>query len=225
MLRCIWLCTFATPLMASGLLFEANRGQTDPAVRYLVRSRGATAFLTEQGATFAWHKGKVDLRHLGASRTGTWRTSDQAAEVYSFTGSREQWRQQVPAFRRVTRQNLYRGVDAVYYGSGQSIEVDYIVRPGADPKQIRFRLTGTEPTKLTPAGDLVAGTFRQRRPVAFQDGQPVSATYRLRNGEITIERASTRCKRLTSSPAEPRWTVLGMRAPPPDQQLEMIRPR
>jgi len=41
----------------------------------------------------------------------------------------------VPTFAKVNYQNVYPGVDLVYYGSqGGQLEYDFVLAPGADPR-------------------------------------------------------------------------------------------
>ena len=46
------------------------------------------------------------------------------------------WRTNVPTYAKVKYQNVYRGIDLVYYGNPQQLEYDFVVAPGADPKAI-----------------------------------------------------------------------------------------
>ena len=61
---------------------------------------------------------------------------------------------------------LYRGIDAEYYGNDGALEYDLIVKPGADPAQIRFRFAGQR-VRLDSDGNL-NGAFLQKPPTAYQ---------------------------------------------------------
>jgi hypothetical protein len=39
----------------------------------------------------------------------------------------------------VLLQNVYEGIDVLYYGNADSLEYDFIVRPGADPGRFDWR--------------------------------------------------------------------------------------
>jgi len=58
------------------------------------------------------------------------------------------WHTHVPNFGRVTYSALYPGIDAVFYGTGQELEHDFVVQPGADYRAIRMRLLGSQKTVL-----------------------------------------------------------------------------
>ncbi len=69
----------------------------------------------------------------------------------------------------------------IYYGNAVELEYDLHVKPGADVRQIRLRLSG-ERARLDREGNLVAALM-QKRPVAYQigaDGARVEVTSRYR---------------------------------------------
>jgi hypothetical protein len=76
-------------------------------------------------------------------------------------------------FRRVGTNSLYPGIDVVYYSTNNHLEYDFVLAPHADPSRIVMALTGIEKATLDPDGNLnlVKGerTFRQKKPLAFQD--------------------------------------------------------
>src|SRR5262245_3314862 len=91
-----------------------------------------------------------------------------------FTGQdQSRWRAQVPSFARVKYENVYKGVDLVYYGNQGQLEYDFIVAPGADPSEIRLAFEGAEKMEIDANGDLAlrtpAGLLRQRKPQVYQE--------------------------------------------------------
>jgi hypothetical protein len=88
-----------------------------------------------------------------------------------------QWRTDIPQYSRVRYHDVYRGVDAVFYGKGKQLEYDFILAPGADPNQIRLLFDGVERLSVDSHGDLVMQvgqetpqeTLRLHRPVIFQE--------------------------------------------------------
>lgn len=91
---------------------------------------------------------------------------------YFIGNDATQWNRNVPNYARVRVEQIYRGVDVVYYGSSQQLEYDFNVAPGAAYKAIRLRFSGAQRMAIDRSGDLVidttAGRIRQHRPVAYQ---------------------------------------------------------
>ena len=96
------------------------------------------------------------------------------------------WRTHIPTYARVKYDNVYPGVDLVYYGSqsGQ-LEYDFVVAPGADPSSIALSLSPGMPSvdrnakstamaalRLAPNGDLSVrlkgGDVQLHKPVVYQ---------------------------------------------------------
>ncbi len=91
------------------------------------------------------------------------------------------WRTNVPTYAKVKYQNVYRGIDLVYYGNPQQLEYDFVVAPGADPKAISLDVAAIRsssdgnrraPLRIDANGDLVipAGEddVRLHKPVVYQ---------------------------------------------------------
>jgi hypothetical protein len=88
------------------------------------------------------------------------------------------WHTGIPIYAQVRYDEVYPGIALVYYGHQRQLEYDFVVAPGADPKQIRLAFEGTRSTpRLNEQGDLVLptalGDMRLHKPVVYQkvDGQ------------------------------------------------------
>lgn len=107
----------------------------------------------------------------------------------------KQWRTGVPHFGRLRFRSVYPGIDLVYYGKEGTLEYDFEVAPGADPRRIGLAFEGARSVMQTAEGDLrlPAGhhSLVQKKPVAYQlvNGRrvPVTAAYRLRGNSATLK--------------------------------------
>ena len=181
------------------LSFEANRGQTDEQVKFLARGSRSTLFLTaseavlvfttrEQPAEGRLHGARLTPVESGqVTRTVLRMTLVGASPEPRLVGMEElpgkanyfigndpgKWRTNVPTYAKVRYEDLYPGIDLVYYGNQRQLEYDLVVRPGADPKEITLGFQGAEKLELDNQGDLVlhtaAGTIRQRKPIIYQE--------------------------------------------------------
>jgi uncharacterized protein (TIGR03437 family) len=167
-------------LLSLPLSFEANQGQTDPAVKFLSRGNGYALFLTRDSAVFKLRSVRessspvvVRMKLAGAnSRAQIKGAQTLPGMVNYFIGNDpNRWTKGVTTFGKVKYQQIYRGIDLVYYGTERQLEYDFIVAPGADPAQIALDFSGAMPV-LGPDGDLVLAldgaplTFR--KPVVYQ---------------------------------------------------------
>ena len=87
------------------------------------------------------------------------------------------WRTGISTYARVAYEDIYPGVDLVYYGNQRQLEYDFIVRPGTDPRVIALEAEGADRLEVDERGDLVLHVgnrqVRQQKPVVYQEVQGV----------------------------------------------------
>lgn len=158
--------------------FEANRGQTDPQVRFLARGAGYTAFLTPTGAVLDLGgrgdaRAVVRLKPIGASPAARLVADEPLPGVVHYANAPAPAPISAPTYAKVRQDDVYPGVDLVYYGRARQLEYDFVVAPGADPSRIELALEGAQRLELGADGALVAhtaaGVLRQPRPFAYQE--------------------------------------------------------
>jgi hypothetical protein len=100
----------------------------------------------------------------------------------------------VPTFGRVVFRNVYQGIDLSYHGRGGQLQGDWLVAPGADPRQIRLELGGAHRVRVDANGDVAFTADGLRgvltRPYAFQpragDRDRVRASWTLSGRTLTF---------------------------------------
>ncbi|GAB3387491.1 DUF7948 domain-containing protein [Lysobacter fragariae] len=164
------------------LAFEANQGQTDARVNFLSRGLGYSLFLTPTEAVFKMGGGTGDKAAPAVLRMGlvganaaprvAGEDRQQALSQYLRGNDPAKWQRDIAQFGKVRYDEVYPGVDLVYYGSQNRLEYDFIVAPGADPDTIVMKLSGAGSRHLDADGNLVLATpqgeITQNRPVLYQ---------------------------------------------------------
>jgi len=182
------------------LSFESNQGQTDRRVRFLARGSDNTLYLTPTEAVFTLANKPQSFRTQSGpirSRRQTPSTSPAAVSMqlvgadpaavavverpldgkvnYFLGRDPRKWHSGVPTCARARFQQVYPGVDVVYYGNGQHLEYDFVVAPHADPKRIQLHFAGAQQVHVDKAGDLIvrAGgrTLTWRKPTVYQESR------------------------------------------------------
>ncbi|HEY0704399.1 MAG TPA: SBBP repeat-containing protein [Candidatus Acidoferrales bacterium] len=211
----------ANAFRKSALSFQVNEGQTDAQVRYLARGAGYELFLTPQEAVIALRHSATprSMRdpRIRPAKKSAHRDADSVirlqlagantdaqmsgigalpGHVNYFTGNDpKNWRTNVPSFSAVKYQDIYPGVDLVFYGNQRRLEYDLIVAPGADPANIAFNVTGAKNLRINAHGDLAmqvaGGEVDLQKPAIYQerDGQKkeVAGNYALAaNGSVKV---------------------------------------
>lgn len=193
--------TVVLPVFTLPVSFEPNQGQANNRVEFLARGNGYTLFLTPVGVVLASRlparsgPGTAEVVRLhfvgGSLHPKIVGLSRLPGRVNYFIGDDpRRWRTDIPTYGRVEYRELYPGIDTVFHGSGGHLEYDWVLHPGADPRQIRLDITGERTLLLNRRGDLVlhgAGLeLVQRKPIAYQQVgralRPVSVRYALGPG-------------------------------------------
>jgi Beta-propeller repeat len=152
----------ARPSAPAPLTFEENRGQAPEGVRFLSRGPGYHLFLSGDDALFTLRGSlgrarSLRMRFEGASVGAPMRGEDeQSSQAHYFVGRDPlRWTTNVPRYARVLEHGLYPGVDLAYRSTGDRLEYDLIVHPGADPSSIQVRVEGADGVAIDETGGLV----------------------------------------------------------------------
>ena len=175
------------------LYFVENRGVFPDEVAYYIQGADKTLYFTKDGITFRLY-GKergwvVKLEFVGAELVAPRGEERQQAVFSYFKGPKKDWKTGLCTYSRVVYENLWPGIDLVYRGDKSRLKYDFIVKPGADPDQIRLRYRGATEIALTDGGGLLVATpvavFEDEMPVAHQarDGRSVSVSFFLGESE------------------------------------------
>jgi hypothetical protein len=185
--------TFVSAAAESRLVFEENRGQAPPAIRYFARHGSMRVAVEDRAFTLAEDGEWVRFSFFGAAVDPVIRGERlQAGTRNYFVGNDpSRWVTNVRTWERVRIDGLYPGVDVVFHPSEEGIEYDFIVAPGASPERIAMRTEGTMRLRKD-AGALIASTmegvaFRQSEPLSFQASGAVKSAWILQESEIRFE--------------------------------------
>ena len=183
------------------LSFEANQGQTDSRVEFLSRGSGYTLLLTPTEAVLSLKSAQRKTSEETDVQTATTDPEDRQTAPpavlrmgllganpvpqmlgldklpgksnYFIGNDLENWHTDVPHYARVHYDDVYPGVDLVFYGNQRQLEYDFIVSPGADPAAIRLGFKGADNLSLDGSGNLTLhmaeGDVLQKAPIVYQE--------------------------------------------------------
>ncbi|MFM7639258.1 MAG: PKD domain-containing protein [Bacteroidota bacterium] len=211
-----------TSPVASQLYFTPNVGQwpdENPSIAQAVIPGGAV-FITESGLRILTeapenierkhqihhHKGKdtqftlayhvTDLKFLNPQKPTEILFQDPAPwrENYFLGHEKSLWKSVSPA-QKIILKNLYPGIDIAIYFQQQSLEFDWIIQPGANPKLIGLQVddqTQLSLLKNTLNLQTSVGNFQINPPKAFQrhalknKAKPVNCAYAVSSNTIKL---------------------------------------
>lgn len=101
----------------------------------------------------------------------------------------------VPTYRRVRLKEVYPHIDMIFHLADGGMKVDFVVRPGGRPADIRLRYVAADEVRLTEEGGIRAttpiGELIEGAPVSFQtiggSQRPVATRFRIDGGIVTFD--------------------------------------
>ncbi len=192
------------------LHFELNQGQTDQSVRFVSRSRSHALLLKQTAAELVLPNRKkssdgkqevsepdvLKMKLANANADSKIEGLDELpGRSNYYTGNDSgKWQKDVATYGKVKYDNVYEGVDLVYYGNQRQLEYDFLVAPNANPNAIELSFENAKNIKVDENGDLLLQVgkrvVRQHAPFAYQeiDGErrEIAANYQIRNPQSAI---------------------------------------
>ena len=229
-----------TSLVRLPLIFEPNQGQTTPQVQFLAHGAGHGLFLTGDGAVLSMRRSgrrpEIIRMVLDGANKNPAASGDEllpGKSNYFIGNDPAKWHRDIPQFARVRYENVYPGVDLVYYGNQGRLEYDFKVAPGADPKQVALRFEAPQKLRLDAQANLLLGNgVRLEAPRVYQkfgeQERPVAGRFALAGNRVTFEIGDYDRNRaliidptlgfstfLGGSADEACSVILGLTSPPP----------
>jgi len=188
----------AQTLNKMSLTFVENQGQYDSDVKFSVKAGGQTIFFTPAEVVYSIIQVDKDSEEAPDGLPGEAEKKEvtggvirqkfiSASSGLSIIGENEletkvnffigndpdQWQSKVKTYKNISYQDLYDGVDLVFYGTGSSLLYQYLINPDKDYRQIQIELAGVNKIYVLEAGELAIetdfGFFKQPRPRAYNE--------------------------------------------------------
>jgi gliding motility-associated-like protein len=166
------------------LIFRENAGQWDPVILYKGNSPKGDIYFLKDGLIFTHSRNKSSATDLNLEHL-SWKLSfegindkmciqaggKQTSHTNYFLGSNVVKRN-IPDYNQINYLNLYPDINLRYYGSGKNLKYDYILKPGADIKNIRMKCEGIENININKEGELELknawGIIKENKPFSYQ---------------------------------------------------------
>jgi hypothetical protein len=199
------------------LFFEPNQGQfafeaNDSRARFVNRGSRYSLFLGADGAilSMASHQQQnepsrkkagetlkssamrlefVEMKLAGANSNAVINAAEPlpGKSNYFIGNDPSKWRHGIPHYARVRYEDVYPGINLVFYGKQGQLEYDFQVSPGADPSRAQLEFNGAKRIKLEDGALVITtdhGSLRLEAPRVYQEvngtKQPVEAGFVLR---------------------------------------------
>ncbi len=218
----IWGISIAQkePIIAGELEFIENKGQWDKQIHFKAELSHGALFLEQECFTFNFvnqgdlahshaHDGQVfdknttqhthyhayKINFIGGDKNVELSGLNEKADYcnYFIGNDRSKWASHVHKFGVVEYNALYPGIDLKIYSSDNLLKYDFVLKPGADHKNIEMEYEGLNDIRLSN-GNLIIKTavnkILELKPFAYQeiDGKitEVPCRYLLKKNKVTF---------------------------------------
>jgi gliding motility-associated-like protein len=192
---------------SEGFQFVPNQGQWEQPFNFKVELGDGEIYFQPQGMIFGFWNAQqksaiMEAMHNHGSQAEVVDTKVDAVGVYAdFIGANpaatisgsdaysfynnyyqgnnpQRWATGVPAYKKMTYHEVYNGINMCFYTDSAHLKYDWIVAPGANPKNIQVRYRGANSVALFENGlHIVTGIneWIEQKPYAYQmvNGQKV----------------------------------------------------
>lgn len=174
--------------------FIENRGQTDARAAYYIRGKDKSIYFTSEGIAFSLSRVEreksamllrasydagaperwlLKLDFVNANPVAPIGAEPTPAIVSYFKGRKDDWKTGLRTYAKLVYADLWPGIDLVYSGTSDRLKYEFVVKPGADPRQVRLAYRGASALNLDGNGSLEiatpAGVFHDDKPYAYQE--------------------------------------------------------
>ena len=156
--------------------FIENKGQWPNEVLYLTRINGLDAWITKKGVLYTFYKleenknedkkegiilgHRVWMKLQNQNQNVSPEVKEKQAAYYNYFLGNDPNKHvtNVSIYNQALVKNVYNGIDVRYYFDNGNLRYDYIVKPEANPSQIKFSLEGSSKTFLNKNGNITFTT-------------------------------------------------------------------
>ncbi|WP_164779778.1 DUF7507 domain-containing protein [Paenibacillus kobensis] len=162
------------------LTFTPNAGQVRDEIRYVSNHPGCKIGFLSDSVQFLWcspdrSEGmSLLLQFCGANSAVEPKGElEHTEKVHYFLGNDpSKWMTDLATYKGMIYREPWPGIDLHFYGDGEKLKYDIIVRPGARLDDIRFVYSGADGLTLDEDGHLrihtAYGELMEERPVSYQ---------------------------------------------------------
>ncbi|MBL7128652.1 MAG: SBBP repeat-containing protein [Ignavibacteria bacterium] len=185
-----------------------SKGNKRPDILFLTRSQGVDMYITSSGITYVFRKTEGDIKdrdNVKDVKTSLYRLDmefigvNKNIKVKKELAVEQQFNYYTPeypdgisskAYKKITIENIYDGIDLVYYEKEGKMKYDFVVKAGANPNHIKMKYRGAGSLYLNKYGSVIVttpmGEIREGKPYTYlrSTGVEIESKYKVNNNIV-----------------------------------------
>ena len=162
-----------------------SKGNKIPDVLFLTRSQSVDMYITKSGLTYVFRKTegdskadnlkssyyRLDMEFVGMNKNIKIKKEYAVNQKFNYFTPKYPNGISPRGYKKITIENVYDGIDLVYYEKEGKMKYDFIVKAGADVNKIKMKYEGASKVYLDKDGSVVVtttmGEIREEKPFTY----------------------------------------------------------
>ena len=188
-----------------------SKGKKRPDVLFLTRSQGVNMYITSSGITYVFRKTEGDINARDKEtdiKTSYYRLDmkfvgmNKNIKVKKELAVEQQFNYYTPeytngisprAYKKITIENIYEGIDLVYYEKDGKMKYDFVVRASSDASKIKMKYKGAGNVYIDKNGSVIVttpmGEIREEKPYTYSKstGLEIESGYKVKDNVVQFD--------------------------------------
>ncbi|MFC1732463.1 SBBP repeat-containing protein [candidate division KSB1 bacterium] len=174
-----------------------TRGEKRPDILFLTRSEGVDMYMTNSGISYVFRHAesgyRMDMEFVGMNKDITIKKELAVDQQFHYYTPEFPDGISPRAYKKLTIENIYEGIDLVYYEQEGRMKYDFLVKAGADPGKIKMKYKGASSIDIDNIGNVIIttpmGEIREQKPYTFSKntGSEIESRYRVKNNTVLFD--------------------------------------
>jgi len=180
-----------------------TKGNARPDILFHTRSQGIDIYLTRSGISYVFRVNegnfedqdfksryyRLDMDFEGMNKNIGVKKEIAVQQRFNYYTPEYENGISPNSYKKVTIENLYDGIDLVYYEREGKMKYDFILNAGADPENIKMKYIGAEKVFVDKNGNVIVttplGEIREEKPFTYARyvKEPIASSYGV-NGNV-----------------------------------------
>ena len=197
-------------LAHSSFLFIPNNGQWHEDVFYKSSIPGGDYFIDKKGITYSFydseafsklHQGqevdnihfhciKIEFEGIQIPKTKEIKKLNDEKYNYFLGNNPKNWANNLQGGKEVLLTEVYPKIDLRYTCENNRLKYEFIVHPGGNPHQIKYKILGADSLDISRYGLTIhtsLGNINDAPPLVFQSKGTIPSYYNLNQNEVSFE--------------------------------------
>ena len=186
-----------------------TKGNRRPDILFLTRSQGVDMYITSSGLTYVFRRNegdmndrekasdmkssyyRLDMEFVGMNKNINVTKEPAVKQKFNYFTPEYPDGISPKGYKKITIENLYEGIDLVYYEKEGKMKYDFIVKAGADPDKIKMKYKGAKNVYIDKDGSVIVttpmGEIREEKPYTYsrKTGVEIESRFNV-NGEVVL---------------------------------------